>query len=90
MIKQGSSDDSAYRAASVGFKQNMFFAVFLIYPLITGTLFRVPQCQNLGEDSFHEDDYNVDCTSGSFLLTVTLSIVMILVVPGMARISPCA
>ena len=88
VIRQGNSDDSAYRAASVGFKQYMFFAVFLIYPLITATLFRVPQCQNLGDDSFHEDDYNVDCTSGPFLLTVTFSVVMILVVPGTARFPP--
>ena len=42
---------------------------------------RVPHCEDLGSDSFHEEDFTVDCTSSSFLLTVSLSIVLIFVIP---------
>lgn len=44
-------------------------------------LSRVPQCTELGSDAYHEDDFTVDCDSGSFLLTVTLSVVLIFVIP---------
>ena len=48
---------------------------------VTTTLFRVPQCADLGEDSYHEDDFTVDCSSGSFYTAVSFALLLIAVVP---------
>jgi hypothetical protein len=45
------------------------------------TLFRVPQCFELGPDSFHEDDFTVDCSSGPFYTAVAFALIMIVAVP---------
>jgi hypothetical protein len=42
---------------------------------------RFPQCRTLGEDSFHEEDYSVDCSSSTFFFTGILTLIMILCVP---------
>jgi hypothetical protein len=52
--------------------------------MITTTLFRVPQCQELGEHQYHEDDFSVDCLSPWFYTVFTFSIIMI------AMIRPCS
>ena len=48
---------------------------------MTTTLFRVPQCQDFGEASFHEDDYNIDCTTTKFMLIKALAFFVILLIP---------
>ena len=52
-----------------------------VYPTITTTLFRVAQCKDFGEASFHEDDYNIDCTTTKFLLIKAAAFFVILLVP---------
>lgn len=50
-----------------------FFVVFLLYPLLSRTVFRTFDCQTLYEDTanvtskelWHVDDYSVDCSSDS-------------------------
>ena len=81
VIAAGGSDESAYRTASVSFQQNLFFIVFLLYPIITTTLFRVPQCKDLEPHSFHEDDFSVDCDSGSFTAAYIFALIMIVLIP---------
>ena len=54
VIAAGGADTSALRTATVDFQQNMFFVIFLLYPLVTTTLFRVPQCAELGDSRYHE------------------------------------
>ena len=42
----------------------------------------MPQCLDLTEDhSFHEEDFSIDCNSGSYLLSLTLTAVAILFIP---------
>ena len=43
-------------------KANLFASIFLLYPAISTTLFRAPQCLELGDDSYHEEDFDIDCT----------------------------
>ncbi len=81
VIAAGGSDASAYRTATVGFKQNLCFSVFLLYPVMTTTLFRVPQCRDLGQSSYHEDDYSIDCQSGSFYAVVTFAVLLMALIP---------
>lgn len=81
VIAAGGSDESAYRTASVSFQQNLFFIVFLLYPIITTTLFRIPQCRDLGPHSYHEDDYRVDCDSNSFTAAFIFALMMIAFIP---------
>lgn len=50
-------------------------------PMVTTTLFRVPQCLTLGNDSYHEDDFTIDCQTSSFYAVVTFSIIMIAAIP---------
>ena len=45
------------------------------------TLFRVPQCKDFGEASFHEDDYNIDCTTTKFMLIKAFAFFVILLIP---------
>ena len=45
LIKGGAADEGAYRAADIQLKNNLFVGVFLLYPTITSTLFRIPQCE---------------------------------------------
>jgi hypothetical protein len=81
VIAMGGADESAYTAAKVSLQQNLFFCIFLTYPMVTATLFRVPQCESLGQDEFHEDDFTVDCNSASFLFTMTIALVLIMAIP---------
>lgn len=81
VIAAGGSDESAYRTASVGLQQNIFLSIFLIYPMYTTTLFRVPQCQEIGADAFHEDDFEISCQSGTFYAAMAFAFVLILAVP---------
>lgn len=46
LIKGGAADESAYTTADVQLKNNLFVGVFLLYPTITSTLFRIPQCES--------------------------------------------
>lgn len=81
VISAGGADESALRTATVSFQQNVFFIIFLLYPLVTTTLFRVPQCADIGDDSFHEDDFTVNCSSASFYTVVVFALILILIVP---------
>lgn len=82
VIAAGGSDSSAYITATVGFKSNLLFGVFLLYPTITTTLFRVPQCLELtDEHAFHEEDFSIDCNSGRYMLTLAFSFAAIILVP---------
>eukprot|EP01045_Picozoa_sp_COSAG04_P049593 COSAG04_NODE_19629_length_411_cov_1.490385_1_plen_121_part_01 len=53
----------------------------LPFSLSPATLFRVPQCHQFGEESFHEDDYTIDCSTNSFVITVAFAVFVILLVP---------
>ena len=42
----------------------------------------MPQClQFADEHAFHEEDFSIDCNSGSYMLTLALSFVAIVLVP---------
>ena len=58
-----------------------FIAPPPISPTITTTLFRVPQCKDINYHSFHEDDFNIDCSSGSFYTVTGVAVLLILIVP---------
>ena len=45
------------------------------------TLFRVSQCKDLGEASFHEDDYNIDCNTTQFMLIKVVAFFVIIIIP---------
>ena len=82
VIAAGGSDSSSYITATVGFKSNLLFGVFLLYPTITTTLFRVPQCLELADEhAFHEEDFSIDCNSGRYMLTLAFSFAAIILVP---------
>eukprot|EP01045_Picozoa_sp_COSAG04_P002616 COSAG04_NODE_97_length_26459_cov_6.507246_4_plen_1426_part_00 len=81
VIAAGAADESGLHALKVKLKQNLFVGIFLVYPTITTTLFRVPQCKYFGEAGFHEDDFTIDCTTTKFALTVALSAFVILLIP---------
>eukprot|EP01045_Picozoa_sp_COSAG04_P013252 COSAG04_NODE_930_length_9363_cov_28.745898_4_plen_1224_part_00 len=81
IIAAGAADASGLHALKVKLKQNLFVGIFLIYPTITTTLFRVPQCEEFGEKSFHEDDYTIDCGTNEFVATVAFAIFIILLIP---------
>ena len=81
VIKAGGADDTAYESANVKLRQNLLFGAFLLYPGITSTLFRVPQCRSIGSDWFHEDDFRVPCDEEQFITVVIVSIMMIILVP---------
>lgn len=51
------------------------------YPTITATLFRVPQCRRLGDESFHEEDYSIDCSSTKYYLVLGISVFLIVLIP---------
>ena len=48
---------------------------------ITATLFRVPHCRSLGEASYHEEDYSIECNSSQFSAVLTASILLIVLIP---------
>ena len=52
-----------------------------MYPTITTTLFRVPQCQYFGDSAFHEDDYTIDCGTTKFQATVAFALFVIILIP---------
>ena len=81
VIAAGAADQSAYEPLKVKLKHNLFLGIFLVYPTITTTLFRVAQCKDFGDASFHEDDYNIDCTTTKFLLIRAATFFVILLVP---------
>eukprot|EP01045_Picozoa_sp_COSAG04_P045210 COSAG04_NODE_15726_length_522_cov_1.397163_1_plen_141_part_10 len=81
VIAAGAADESALETAQVQLKRNAFLGIFLVYPTITSTLFRVPQCHDYGDRSFHEDDYTVDCTTTKFQLTVVFAALVIILIP---------
>ena len=81
VIAAGAADTSGLHALKVKLKQNLFVGIFLVYPTITTTLFRVPQCKEFGEESFHEDDYTIDCGTNKFVATVAFAIFVILLIP---------
>lgn len=60
---------------------SVFFAIFLLYPTITATLFRVPQCRELNDRLYHEEDYTIDCETGEFYFWATVSVGLILAIP---------
>ena len=53
----------------------------MLVQTITATLFRVPQCRTLGDESFHEEDYNINCSSTSYHLLLGISIFLIFLIP---------
>ena len=61
IVKAGAADESGLGTLKVRLNHNLCLAVFLVYPTITSTLFRVLQCKSVGDQEFHEDDY-VRCT----------------------------
>ena len=69
VIAAGAADTSGLEVLQVKLKQNLFLGIFLIYPTITTTLFRVPQCEWFDEQGFHEDDYTIDCATTCLLYT---------------------
>eukprot|EP01045_Picozoa_sp_COSAG04_P005864 COSAG04_NODE_279_length_18210_cov_5.657225_1_plen_1569_part_10 len=81
VIAAGASDESGLEVLKVKLKQNLFLGIFLVYPTITATLFRVPQCQYFGEVGFHEDDYTIDCGTAKFTLTVAFAALVIILIP---------
>eukprot|EP01043_Picozoa_sp_COSAG02_P010453 COSAG02_NODE_367_length_23739_cov_16.775127_11_plen_251_part_00 len=81
VIRAGGSDESALETAKVQLRKNVFFGAFLIYPTITTTLFRVPQCRRLGDHLYHEDDYSVRCDAASFYSVELLTVILVIVVP---------
>eukprot|EP01043_Picozoa_sp_COSAG02_P027509 COSAG02_NODE_1628_length_11586_cov_3.954644_1_plen_316_part_10 len=80
VVAAGAADESAYVTAKVKLQRNLFLGVFLLYPTITATLFRVPQCRDVGDTQYHEEDFSVEC-AGSFWGIVSLSVVGIVLVP---------
>lgn len=50
-------------------------------PMVCTTLFRVPQCRDLGLHEYHEDDYTVFCDSSSFYAAYAVALLMIILVP---------
>ena len=38
VIAMGGADESAYSAAKISLQQNLFFVIFLTYPMVTATL----------------------------------------------------
>ena len=50
-------------------------------PTITATLFRVPQCLQLGDFEYHEEDYTINCASAEFYFVATLAVGLILAIP---------
>jgi hypothetical protein len=80
LIGAGAADESAYVTAKVKFQRHLFLGVFLLYPTITTTLFRVPQCRIIGETEYHEEDYSIECV-GSFWTLVFMSVGGICLVP---------
>ena len=81
VIEAGAADTSGLHALKVKLKQNLFVGIFLVYPTITTTLFRVPQCQYFGDSAFHEDDYTIDCSTNKFVATVAFASFVILLIP---------
>jgi len=57
IVKAGAADESGLGTLKVRLNHNLCLAVFLVYPTITSTLFRVLQCKSVGDQEFHEDDY---------------------------------
>ena len=80
VIAAGGADESAYVTANVKLQQNLMFAIFMLYPMITTTLFRIPQCREIGDRWFHEEDFSVECDTG-FIGVITFAVVMIVAVP---------
>eukprot|EP01045_Picozoa_sp_COSAG04_P009418 COSAG04_NODE_543_length_12846_cov_7.281556_3_plen_1215_part_00 len=81
VIAAGAADTSGLEMLKVKLKQNLFLGIFLVYPTITTTLFRVPQCHYFGEAGFHEDDYTIDCSTTKFMLTVVFAVLVIILIP---------
>eukprot|EP01045_Picozoa_sp_COSAG04_P008546 COSAG04_NODE_476_length_13722_cov_16.614707_1_plen_903_part_10 len=81
VIAAGAADTTGLETLKVKLKQNLFVGIFLVYPTITTTLFRVPQCHQFGEESFHEDDYTIDCSTNKFVITVAFAVFVILLIP---------
>eukprot|EP01045_Picozoa_sp_COSAG04_P027625 COSAG04_NODE_4082_length_2316_cov_41.215607_3_plen_383_part_01 len=81
VIAAGAVESSGLEVLKVKLKQNLFIGIFLVYPTITATLFRVPQCKSFGDASFHEDDYTIDCTTTKFTLTVVFAVLVIILIP---------
>ena len=81
VIAAGAADESGLETLKVKLKQNLFVGIFLVYPTITTTLFRVPQCQYFGDSGFHEDDYTIDCGTTKFQATVAFAVLVIILIP---------
>eukprot|EP01043_Picozoa_sp_COSAG02_P027024 COSAG02_NODE_1575_length_11877_cov_43.830871_5_plen_2345_part_00 len=80
-IRGGGASESARETAQVQLRKNVFFGIFMVYPTVTTTLFRVPQCRILGNDRYHEDDYRVRCDNSDFYSIGALSACLIVLVP---------
>eukprot|EP01045_Picozoa_sp_COSAG04_P003609 COSAG04_NODE_148_length_22826_cov_11.360026_4_plen_2104_part_00 len=81
VIEAGAADTSGLEVLTVKLKQNLFLGIFLVYPTITTTLFRVPQCEYFGDSGFHEDDYTIDCGTTKFQATVAFAVFIIILIP---------
>ncbi len=80
VVAAGAADESAYVTAKVKLQRNLFLGIFLLYPTVTATLFRVPQCREIGDTEYHEEDFAVECV-GPFWGIVSMAVIGILVVP---------
>jgi heme/copper-type cytochrome/quinol oxidase subunit 2 len=65
-----------------------FFVIFLLYPLLSRTVFRTFDCQTLYEDAsteikewWHVDDYSVNCNSDSHKTFKALAWIFVVVYP---------
>ena len=59
VIAAGGADESAYVTANVKLQQNLMFGIFLLYPMITTTLFRIPQVGNSNRVADMHDSHSL-------------------------------
>jgi hypothetical protein len=60
----------------------MYFVVFLLYPLLSRTIFHMFQCQTLHDhEAWHVDDFDVDCNSGEYTAFYAIAMVFVFIYP---------
>jgi hypothetical protein len=65
------------RALKIGFN-----FIFLVYPVVSQTVFQSFKCQRLGaEHEFLQVDFQTDCNTGGYITLIIVAVVMVLVYP---------
>jgi hypothetical protein len=60
----------------------MYFVIFLLYPLLSRTIFHMFQCQTLHDhEAWHVDDFDVDCNSGEYTAFYAIAMVFVFIYP---------